>query len=137
MSKINWDVVWSVLRTSLVAGGPVGTLLIALDFPPVSVGKWLGIALALVGVLSFVVPGIVGALKQTDQGKANSIEKLDPEGKAAVLDKLPDQTKLAAVNALPDVQAVIVKDTATDGVAIAAHDPLLEKVVTETHAQVH
>jgi len=105
MNKINWDVVWSVLRTSLVAGGPVGTLLIALDFPPVSVGKWLGIALALVGVLSFVVPGIVGALKQTDQGKANSIEKLE--------------------------------DTATDGVAIAAHDPMLEKVVTETHSQVH
>lgn len=67
--KIQWDVVWSVLRTLLVAGGPVSALLIALGFPPVAVGTWLAAGLALVGILSVVVPGLIGALKRTDAAK--------------------------------------------------------------------
>lgn len=69
--KIQWDVVWSVLRTLLVAGGPVSALLIALGFPPVQVGVWMGIALAAIGVLSVAVPGIIGALKRTDAAKVS------------------------------------------------------------------
>ncbi len=104
---INWSVVWSVLRTLLVAGGPVATLLIALGFPPVQVGQWVAIGLAVVGVASIVGPGLVGALSHTDAGK------------------------IAAAAALPDVAKIEVKPTATDGVAAAAADPAQPKVVTQ------
>lgn len=135
--KINLDVLWSVGRTLLVAGGPVTALLVAMGFPPVQVSEWMGIGLAAIGVLSVAVPGIIGALKQTDAGKANTFAKLDTAGQAAVLDHIPDQTKIAAVNALDDVKLVVTKADATDGVAIATHDPALEKVVSETQTQVH
>lgn len=134
MKTINWDVVWSTLRTLLVAGGPAGTLLIALGFPPLQVSTWLSIGLAVIGVASFVVPGIYGALKQTDAGKAAAIQSLSPEGKAAVMDKLPAETKLAAASALPDVTKIVVKDDAKNGTAKAAADPALPKVVPESAA---
>lgn len=109
--NVNWDVIWSSCRTVLVAGGPAGTLLIALGFPPVQVSEWLGIGLAVVGVAAVIVPGVYGALKQTDKGK------------------------IAAAATVPDVVSVVVKDTATDGVAIIAADPAATKVMTVTDAK--
>lgn len=131
--KIQWDVVWSVLRTLLVAGGPVGTLLIACGFPAVQVSTWLGIGLGVVGVLSVAVPGLVGALKQTNSGKVANVATLPMESKAAVAASLPSEITLAAVNDLPDVKQVVVSKSASDGVATAAANPMLDKVVTEKH----
>lgn len=105
--NIQWSVVWSVLRTLLVAGGPVATLLIALGFPPVEVSTWLGIGLAAVGVLSVLVPGIIGAFKHTDKAK------------------------IASVAALPDVAKVEVVPTAKPEIAALAEDNNQPKVVKQ------
>lgn len=160
MKKVNWDVVWSLSRTLLVAGGPVSVLLVALGFPPVEVGKWTGIGLAVVGVLSVAVPGIVGALKQTDVGKMAGAASVPEERKAAavaqlpvesqasiasavvtampaevaarVAEALPSEIKIAAVTALPDVSKVVVKDNAGNGVGAALANPAEPKVVPES-----
>lgn len=127
---IQWAVVWSTLRTLLVAGGPAGTLLIAMGFPPLQVSNWLAIGLGVVGVLSVLVPGIVGALKQTDSAKVDAVRTLPAESQAKVAEQLPNDTKIAAVAAIPDVAAVVVKPTATNGTASIAADPAHPKVVT-------
>jgi hypothetical protein len=103
--NIQWSVVWSVLRTLLVAGGPVATLLIALGFPPVEVSTWLGIGLAAVGILSVLVPGIIGAITHTDK------------------------SKIAAAAAIPDVAKVEVAPSAKPSIAALAEDEKLPKVV--------
>ncbi len=108
--RVQLDVVWSVLRTLLVAGGPVATLLIALGFPPIQVSEWLAIGLAIVGIASVAVPGLVGALKRTDAHK------------------------IADAAALPDVTKIVVKDTASDGVGKAMQDPAQPKVVPQSAA---
>ncbi len=131
-SKVQWDVVWSVLRTLLVAGGPVATLLVALGFPPVQVSADLGIGLAVVAILSVVVPGLKGALNRTDSSKVAAVKALPPEAQARVADQLPNDTKIAAVAAIPDVAKVIVRDTATNGTAAVAADPSQPKVVKQS-----
>ncbi len=109
LPSIQWDVVWSVLRTLLVAGGPVATLLIALGFPPIQVSYWLGVGLAAVGVAAVVVPGIIGALKRTDS------------------------SKIAEAAALPDVEKIVVKDTAVSpGVVAVVQDTAQPKVVPQS-----
>jgi hypothetical protein len=110
-NNVNWDVIWSTLRTALVAGGPVSALLIACGFPAVQVSVWTGIGLAAIGVAAVVVPGVVGALKQTNKGK------------------------IAAATTVPDVVSVVVKDSVTDGVAKMAADPNT-KVATVTDSKV-
>ena len=110
LPPLQLDVLWSALRTLLVAGGPVATLLIALGFPPVQVGTWVGIALAGVGVASVLVPGIIGALKRTDS------------------------SKIADAAALPAVAAVLIKDDATGAAetAMKSEAPALSKVVAQS-----
>lgn len=105
-SNVNWDVIWSSLRTALVAGGPIGALLIACGLPAVTVSTWLAIGLAIVGVASVVVPGIYGALKQTNAGK------------------------LKSAATVPDVVHIVVSDFAKDGSAVVAADPNVPKVMT-------
>lgn len=129
--NIQWDVVWSMLRTLLVAGGPVATLLIALDFPAVQVSKWSAISLGIVGVLSVVIPGIKGALVRTDSNKIADVARLPTEAKAVIAAQLPNEIKIPAVAAIPDVALVVVKPTATNGTATVAADPAHPKVVTE------
>lgn len=126
--KIQWDVVWSVLRTLLVAGGPAGTLLLAFGLPPLQVSTWLGIGLAVVGVLSVAIPGFIGALNRTDGGKAAAIASLSPEKQAAVAAALPDETKIAAAANVPGVTQIVVSKDASDGAATAAQDPMLPNV---------
>ena len=64
---VQWDVVWSIMRTLLVAGGPVSAVLIALGFPPVTVSMWTAVGLAAVGVLAVAVPGLIGAFSAEPQ----------------------------------------------------------------------
>jgi hypothetical protein len=131
--NIQWDVVWSTLRTLLVAGGPVTTLLIALDFPPVLVSKWSLVGLAVVGVLSVAVPGFKGALNRTDSNKIKDALVLPKEAQARIAAGLPNETKIAATAAIPDVAAVVVKPTATNGTAMIAADPAHPKVVVASN----
>jgi len=144
MKVIQWDVVWSVLRTLLVGGGPVATLLIALDFPPVQVGKWMGIGLAGVGVLSVAIPGLKAAFNRTDSSKVAAAAALTPEAVARVAEKqpetvakvaevLPDEVKIVAVAAIPEVTAVIAAPTANNGVAKLASDPNQPKIIMQPH----
>lgn len=107
--KIQWDVVWSMLRTLCVAGGPVATLLVALGFPAVQVGTWMGVALAAIAVLAVAVPGTIGALKQTDAAK------------------------ITAPDTVPGVEAKIVVDpkVAAPSVVALATDPAKGNVVVD------
>lgn len=130
--KIQWDVVWSVLRTLLVAGGPMGTLLLALGFPPVQVSTWLGVGLAAVGVASVAVPGLVGAMKRTDSAKIADVAALPAEKQAAVAAALPDETKIAAAASVPGVTKIMVAASANGAAGTAAQNPMLPTVERET-----
>lgn len=122
LDKIQWDVVWSVLRTLLVAGGPVATLLIALDFPPILVGKWMAIGLAFIGVASVAGPGLKGALLRTDSNKAAAVTTISPEAKATVAAQLPAEITVAAAVAVPGVEVQVKTESAPAAVVALAHD---------------
>lgn len=132
MNKVQWDVVWSVLRTMLVAGGPVATLLIALGFPPVQVSTYLGVGLAVVAIASVAVPGILGAFSQTDSHAVTKVAAMPAPVAIEALKQVPDETKIAIVEKIPDVATVVVKDIANGAVAQLAASDAHPNVVTET-----
>ena len=133
MNKVQWDVVWSVLRTLLVAGGPVATLLIALGFPPVQVSTYLAVGLAVVAIASVAVPGLIGAFSQTDSHAVTKVAAMPAPVATEALKQVPDETKIAIAEKVPDVATVVVKDTANGAIALLAADNVNHpNVVTET-----
>lgn len=95
LEKVNWDVVWSTGRSLLLAGGPVATLLVALGFPPVQVGAWMGAGLAAIAVASVLVPGIIGALSHTEA--ATTLKAADVPGVKVTVDAQAAPNKVLQV----------------------------------------
>lgn len=142
--KLNWDVIKNVaiaVPTGLVV---ITTVLNSVGLSTVQVGQITAILLAVAAAVVWLIDTVKRAIDQTDQGKANSFERLDEAGKAAVLDNtalttkqsivqtLPDDVVLKAVNDMPEVTKIVTVEKPTNGVAKAVADPALQKVTTET-----
>ena len=132
--KINWDMVKTAALGLFAAGSPLAIFLVAFGVPQEHVNTWMSIGASAVALLSIVVPNIVLALRQSDQGKADMIEQLSPAGKAAVMKKLPLKTKIDAVTALPEIEKIVVASNANGAAAAAAADPAQPKVVPHQDA---
>ena len=130
--KVQWDVVWSVLRTLLVAGGPVATLLIALGFPPVTVSTYLAVGLAIVGIASAAVPGLIAAFTQTDSHAVAKVASMPAPVVQEALKQVPDEAKVAIAETVPSVATVVVKDGVNGKIGELAADPNHPNIVTET-----
>lgn len=129
---VQWDVVWSTLRTLCVAGGPLTAALIALGFPPVQVSTWMGIALLVIGVLSVIVPGLIGAFSQTDSHAVAKVAAMPAPVAQEALKAIPDDAKLKVVEAVPDVATIVLKDNVNGEMAKLAASDAHPNIVTET-----
>ena len=130
--KVQWDVVWSVLRSLCISGGPMTALLIALGFPPVQVGAWMAIALLAIGVASAAVPGLISAFTQTDKAAVVKVTAMPVPVAVEALKQVPDEAKIKIVEAVPDVATVVVKDGVNGEIAKLAASSDHPNIVTET-----
>lgn len=128
MGKINWDVVKNIAIAVPTGLAVITTLLTAIGLSPVEAGQITAIVLAAAAVLVWIIDTVKRALAQTDAGKANALQRLDPTGQRAVLQKLPPETVVQAAKERPEVAAVVVNPAATGPVAWMATDPTESKV---------
>jgi hypothetical protein len=135
-ARIQWSVVYSILRSLSMVGGTGYTLLVALGDSPAHATSVVGIGSALLGVLAVLWPMIGGAFTHTDSAKVASVALMPAADQLAALNKISDAAKVLVAAAVTGTDIAVNPAIASPAVIAVAKDDA-NKTVNLTKGEAH